>query len=290
MKTHPKAPQQLEQLQMWFGSIISRPIDLQSRINPITPSGRPIDFEAAKYIKPSPTLKPGQRIELYNQQYWWRLSSALHEIFPFLVRLFGYQDFNCLIVNPFLVKYPPDHWSIALAGNRLPQWIEEEYEEDDKKLVLDAARMDLAFNQCVISKREQPISMDNLPTKADPSSLFGHSLRLQAYVHLFELDYDLFAFRTAFLKEDPDFWLDHDFPPLDKTKKRHMVLFRTPGNRIDWKEIPRGEFMLLKRFQNGSTIEDACEWIESQNDEESLQKLHLWFQEWIIFQWLYLYI
>src|SRR4051812_44875922 len=102
-------PTQLKRMQEWFASIITRPVDEESRINPLSPEGVPMEQEACRYITPSATLLPAQRIQIYNQQYWWRLLSIMHELYPLVTRLFGHRDFNQTIAIPYLVKYPPSH-------------------------------------------------------------------------------------------------------------------------------------------------------------------------------------
>src|SRR4051794_31429096 len=95
-----KVPLQLKKELQWFASILARPIDQENQMNPISPSGLSMELEAAQHIAPSPTLRPSQRIQIYNQQYWWRLINVLHESNPMLVRLMGYLDFNRNIAIP----------------------------------------------------------------------------------------------------------------------------------------------------------------------------------------------
>ncbi|MCE5319184.1 MAG: DNA-binding domain-containing protein, partial [Parachlamydia sp.] len=140
-----KVPTPLKETQQWFGSIIARPVDGNSCMDPISPSGQPIQVEASQYIRPSPTLQPAQRIQIYNQQYWWRLLNALQESFPLVTRLFGCHDFNISIGMPYLQKYPPCHWTLNVLGDNLPAWVEEYYSDDDRKLIRDAALIDCAF-------------------------------------------------------------------------------------------------------------------------------------------------
>ena len=280
-----KVPNKLKRTQIWFGSIIGRPIDEDSRMNPISPSGHPMEIEACDYIRPSPTLRPAQRIQIYNQQYWWRLLSSLHESFPVTTRLFGYHDFNRMIAIPYLVKYCPHSWSLNDLGDRLEQWVEEEYEAEDKSLVMDAVNLDWAFNKTFWAAHKEPILMSNLPVEGDPTSLLGEKIYLQPHVQLFEFDYDLFTFRNEFLKQEPEYWIDHDFPKLKKDKKYFMILFRTSVNDLQWLEAMPAEYALLKLFQEGCTIDDACQWMEDQEDafyQEAAQNLPGWFQKWII--------
>ncbi len=287
MKFDQKVPSQLKETQVWFGSIISRAIDGNSCINPISPKGRPIVEEARDYIRPSHSLEPAQRIQIYNQQYWWRLLNALQETFPLVTRLFGYHAFNFTVGIPYLLKYPPNHWTLNVLGDLLPQWIEENYTDEDKRLIYDAALIDCAFCSSFTAAHLKPL--DSSHVNGNLSSLMDLTLYLQPHLYLFQLPYDLFDFRVAFLKESPEHWQEHDFPPLAKEKQYHTVLFRNGKNDISWSEISPAEFAFLQQFKQGNSVSQACDWLEQQEDslvEEASQNLHLWLKEWVIRQWL----
>jgi len=275
----PNIPNQLQDTQEWFASIITVPIDENSRIRNDTPDG-PIEEVAKKYIAPSPTLQPFQRIELYNQQYWWRLLSRLHESVPTTTRLFGHTEFNKVIGIPYLLKYPPNHWSLNTLGNNLDHWIEEEYREKDKVLVHDATKIDIAYNKAFFTP--QYPSLTNEDINGNPSDILQQSLYLQPHTHFFKFRYDLFAFRKEFLAQEPEYWVEHDFPKLKKGEF-HFLLFRDRKNAILWKELEAEEFAVLQLFQEGTSVEEICSWIESQNDtfqEKAAANLAAWFKEW----------
>lgn len=282
-------PPVLKREQQWFGGIIGRPIDEDSKMNPISPSGTPMEEEAAQHILPSPTLRPAQRIQIYNQQYWWRLLNTLHESFPLLTRLFGYYDFNRSVGIPYLAKYPPRHWSLCYLGDRLPRWCAEEYTGKDRKLVMDAALLDWAFTYSFISAKLSSIKADDAKDEATAAALLDRKLYTQPYVYLFEMDYHLLYFREAFMKQDPDYWLNNPFPEIDSSKKFYFVLFRTQRNDIAWKEISEGEYHLLCQFRLGATIDGACEALEERGGaccDEAIEHLQAWFQEWTMRGWL----
>lgn len=277
------APTPLIEIQQWFASIITRPIDIDSKMEPISPSGQSMEDEASLYISPSPTLLPHRRIELYNQQYWWRLLSIMQDSFPLVTRLFGYIDFNQMIAIPYLMKYPPKHWSLILLGENLPRWIEEEYREKDKPLIFNAAKLDWAHNHSFISQ-EGPAMGDNTP------NLLEQRMTLQPHLHLFEHPYDLFEFRIEFLKEKPEYWLDHDFPLLPHNPC-YFVLFRNVINDVQVEPITHGEYQLLYKFINGLSIDELCQWLETCDPSsplyiEASTHLQNWIQRWIGHRWL----
>lgn len=282
-------PPYLKRTQQWFGSIIGGPIDDDSRMNPISPSGKSMEVEAADYIAPSPTLRPAQRIQIYNQQYWWRLLNTLHEAFPILTRLFGYFDFNKMIGIPYLLKYHPSNWSLVTIGDNLTKWIDEEYHAKDKELVYQSARMDWAFCNSFITGQMPHLSLENLPNPEELDEVLNQILYTQPHLHLFKMPFDLFEFRLEFLKHPPEYWVENDFPQMELDKTYFFALYRNSNNDICWKEIVEGEYYLLSLFQNGTTIDQACDWLETQDQvlfESAMKNLRDWFQEWTSRGWL----
>lgn len=284
-----KVPLLLKREQQWFGSMISRPINENSQMDPISPSGRLMEEEAADYIAPSPTLRPAQRIQIYHQQYWWRLLNTLHESFPLVTRLFGYSDFNRQIGIPYLTKYPPRHWSLALLGDRLLKWCDEEYQATDKQLVLEAIKLDWAFLCAFTIGSVASLTLEQLSVQENQTAIFDKPLYLQPFIYFFEFEYDLFTYRTDFLKHDPDYWLDHDFPFLDRSERYYYLLYRNQKNDISWKKVLSEEYLTLHCFQKGESIENLCEWLEGQEQsfyQTAADHLQLWFQEWGQRGWL----
>jgi hypothetical protein len=283
------APSRLMSSQLWFASIITQAIDGQSRLPELTPSGMALAAEAARYIKPSRALQPARRIELYAQQYWWRLLNALHDTYPLATRLFGYHDFNCTIAMPYLLRYPPNHWSLNHLGDHLLAWVQEEYHASDKPLVQDAVLLDAAYLANFLAPQQTPLELPaGVASSQDFSPLLHTKLYLQPSLHFFQFSYDLLSFRTEFLKESPDYWVDHDFPPLNAAKTP-FVLFRNWQGHAVWDEISAAELKLLSRFKGGATITEACAWLEREGGElyaQAESSLHLWVQGWIIKKWL----
>jgi len=289
MKYDAKVPLDLKKTQEWFASIITRPIDENSRMNPLSPKGVLMEEEACDFISPSPTLRPAERIQLYNQQYWWRLVNTLQESFPLVVRLFGFKEFNEKIAVPYLVKYPPNTWSLNNLGNRLPQWVEEDYQEKDKQLIIDAAALDCGYYEAFFAAQWPGVNLSKLPNPGDISGLLDKTLYLQPGMALFELNYDLFNFRYEMVRQDVEYWEDNDFPKIDSEKKFYFILYRNTKNLISWKEISFTAYKILQLFKNGSTVDNVCEWIEKQDDtvcEEASANLQKWFQDWIVWHWL----
>ena len=227
----------VEEIQKRFAKALRQPlIDHHTLL--ITPEAE----KAALDLLPSPTLEPLSRLEIYAQQYWWRLFNTLHEQYPFVTALFGYEGFNTHIASPYLLKYPPTHWNINFLGQTLPQWLQEEYHQDDRPLVMAAADIDASYTLSFFAK-DAP-----LPTSET------EVLHLSPSTFLFSWKWDLIPFRRELLKHPPDHWVENDFPPLNKERTYYTLIRRTPSGNIAADELTHANFLLLEQLQAGTSL------------------------------------
>lgn len=281
-------PYMMQTTQEWFAQTITYPLAENNQIQMFSQDGMLVAEEAARYIVPSPTLKPHERIQIYNQQYWWRLLNALQITFPLVTRLCGYQTFNEQIGIPYLLAYPPSHWAIGLIGENLPMWISDYYQQPDKMLLHQSACLDWSFNASYGVPEVPPLDLAAV-SQRDPEAILNLTYYLQPHIYLFTWDYDLMDFRNAFLLEDINYWTTHPFPKLKKRKGFHIVLFRNKKNGISYRKISKSEYLLLTAFKEGSTLSAACELIEKQDKKtytQTVTHLQKWLQEWACAGWL----
>lgn len=266
----------LSDMQHWFGTLISQPLQPDERLPEISPFGTPIHLEAEKYIAHSPTLTPYQRLQIYHQQYWWRLLKCLHENFPTVLRLFGYEAFQSTFAVPYLATSPPSDWALCKLGATFPEWIKENYVEEDTYLVVKAAEIDWATG-CAFWAGES-LSIASFETE---------KLFLQPYIHLFSLCGDFFSFREEFLKQPAEYYNTNPFPKITYGE-HYFVLYRTPHNVVTWERVSYAAFFMLSLFKEGSTLDNACAEMEKKGGEvleEALAQFPLWFKQWTVLKW-----
>jgi len=279
-----QAPDELVTIQKWFSHLITRKLTRDHKIQPVTEKGVSIVDEAKLHITPSKTLEPHARLEIYNQGYWWRLSDALIGAFPLVARLFGAGDFHHSLVVPYLEACLPDHWDMNLFGRTFVEWLETNYLEKDRLLVLLSAKVDWAMQVSFFAKEEKPLDNNAL------SNIAELSLALQPHVKLLELPYDLFTFRSEFLKHDVNYGIDNDFPPLEKAgPSLFFTLSRNTYSRIEYRQVTEAEFLLWKWAEQGKNItEIANEFEKIGGNVYEDAKVHIgkWLQEGIGKKWL----
>jgi hypothetical protein len=273
-----KAPQDLASIQKWFISIIEKPLTENQELAPLTERGNLVKEESIVVIQPSKTMQPYERMQVYNQQYWWRFYSIMQDQYPFLVRLFGYGDFNRQLVIPYLKSYPSKHWSLKPLGINLVKWLKKNYFESDRKLVINSSQIDLAFHRGFFKKPLKNVGIEN----NYQASLFMCRFKLQPFVELHSFNGDYMSFRDEFLKQDPQYWIDHDFPILKKDRQYHYITYRAPDGHMYWEEISKAQFILLKTFKKGATLDEACLVLEDNQNyfEEAIGNIQHWFKKW----------
>lgn len=272
-----KVPSSVIAIQKWVASIITRPLSEESQMQMIAPSGRLMSEEAAEFILPNRKLSADKRIQIYNQQYWWRLLSILQDNFPALTRIFGYTDFNRSIGVPFLMKYTPHHWALSALGCEMTCWIEEEYDAADKPLIHAMAVLDLAY--------QNSFTALHVPSVEASLQLLTTKLRLQEHVKLFSFPFDALSFRSQLVQESVEFWIDADFPVLPKNKEYFFLLYRSSNNLISYKTLEKAEWVLLHDITKGLSIEEACDHLEKMGGElytTAQLGIEKWIQEWLI--------
>ena len=263
----------------WFGGMIAQPLRPDNLLPQHSPWGNDSLQEASHFIAPSKALNPLERIQIYHQQYWWRLLKCLQQNFPTVTRLFSTESFDQELAVPYLAAHPPSHWALSRLGETFPQWLEMHYHAQDRYLVTHAAQIDWAANHAFWVGSLPPAELTSLSVK--------QNLVLQPHIHLFSLEGDLLSFREVMLENPPEYYNLNPFPSIHYGDQ-HFVLYRTPQNVVTWKQISRAEKVTLSLFSEGNTIQGACSVLEEMKGEvleEALCQIPFWFKQWTVLSW-----
>lgn len=281
-------PRALREVQEWFGALVSQRLTTDNRFPQRTPLGKNSERETERYIIPSPTLKPHERIEIYYQQYWWRLLRILHETFPSVTRLLGYTTFNATIAIPYLVRCPPHHWSIHYTGEKLPHWMQKYYRLHDADFLREVVACDWLMTAASVAPQLPFLDLAAF-TAEEPDKLLTIPLKLQPHLHFLSCRGELPALRAELQTHPVEYWKDHALPSVDRTQLHYYIFYQTPTKQIAWKAVTATETQLLRQFQRGISLEGACGWIERQSPTiraEMTAKLQEWIQQWASRHWI----
>ncbi|MGE3954089.1 MAG: putative DNA-binding domain-containing protein [Parachlamydiales bacterium] len=256
------APSSLVRVQRWFGSIISRPLNDGGGIQATTPRLAPIELEATEFIRPSKTMRSHQRIELYNQQYWWRLIDVMQETYALTCALYGYDMFNFEMAVPYLDSHPPCSWSLNHLGEGFAEGLEGRARA--------AATLDWAYHTGFTAAHHPSIR----EVGGDPTEWMERAIQLQPHLALITLAYPYPQVRKRILAGEE---VEVEERPT------HYAIYRNRQNGMTYKELAEGELHLLLAIKGGKTLHEAADLLE----ESQAESLAYWVQDWILRDWLY---
>jgi hypothetical protein len=259
------------------------------------PDGRLVREIANVLIKPNDRMTSFERLEIYNQQYWFRILGSLSEDFPGLRSLIGERKFEKLAVA-YLNECPSETFTLKYLGSRLEGWLRKhpEYVAGFERVAVDMVRLEWA--------EMDTFDGGELPrfTADDSGKLSGDTVfRLQPHLHLLDLDYPvdqlLFRFRGVDSKSETVSNAVLKFPrrtrirrsSLPRPRKVYLAVHRMEGT-VYFKRLTRDAFALLKALGQGKSLEKAIEvsLLPSRRSVDRLSaQVREWFQNWSSLGW-----
>jgi hypothetical protein len=175
----------LLELQRRMATDVTRPLTADFRMQLQSADGGSVEKIAEGYIKPNDRLSSFDRLEIYNRQYWFRLTAALTEDFSALQAVVGSRKFDALVLA-YLRENPSTSFTLRNLGAGLPEWLAGHPELSSRRhqLALDVARLEWAYVESYDGAAVDPVN------ESDLAHLSGESrLSLQPHVQLLALKY-----------------------------------------------------------------------------------------------------
>src|SRR5262249_35918885 len=136
---------------------------------------------AERLVKPNDRLTAFERLQIYNQQYWWRILGAFAEDFRGLRAVLGERKFDKLAIA-YLETCGSQSWTLRNLGSRLVSFLENhpELTRPRSELALDVTRVEWA-RVLAFDDPEKPVLTAKQIAKTPPERLH---LALQPYISL----------------------------------------------------------------------------------------------------------
>ena len=190
---------ELKELQRRMASAVMTPLTRTDHMQPKGRDGRSMRVEAKQFIKPNDRLTSMERLEIYNQQYWYRILDAFADDFPGLRAIVGARKFEQLSLA-YLTDCPSRSFTLRNLGSRLLPWLRAhpEWIEPRKRLALDMVRLEWAQIESFDAAEEQILGPEDL-LEVTPEIRFG----IQPHIRLLQLAYPVDDLLLA-VKKDAD--------------------------------------------------------------------------------------
>jgi hypothetical protein len=249
---------------------------------------------AEKFIKPNDRLTAFERLQIYNQQYWWRLLGSFGEDFRGLRAVLGEAKFDKLAVA-YLEARGSQSWNLRDLGLKLPAFLAEhpKLTYPHTTLALDVVRVECA-RITAFDDPEKPVLTAQQIARTPPDRL---RLSLQPYLVLLELSYPVDDFlvrvkRTEIAAVSNAVAATHTARRARITVRKSRTPIHLAVHRVNfsayYKRLDPEAYRLLLAIRGGASLEDACATAfagSKELPERSAARIQEWFARWMEFGW-----
>lgn len=290
------APRDLTAWQRTMHAAITRPLARGDRTQRRWFDGGSTARAVAKLVKPSRTLRPVERVEIYNRMYWFRILDSLGQDFPGLRALLGDEKFWRL-AERYLAECPSRSFTLRDLGSRLEKFVTREpaLVAPHLEAALDMVRFEWA-QIVAFDGPSKPRLRKSQFAGADPATL---RLGLQPYLTVLNCRHPVDEFVLA-VKRDGALRTEASNAVVARSEAAgttvelrrgpvlHIAVHRV-DNQLYYKRLEREAAVLLRALRVGRTLADACATAfarSKRSEAEQAETLQRWFSLWMRLGWL----
>ncbi len=293
-----RAPKRYAQTQRMMFAAVTRPLE-DNGMQPQWTDGSDMARYAELFIKPNDRLTSFERLEIYNQQYWWRILESFSEDFRGLCAVIGQDKFDKLAVS-YLETCGSTSWTLRNLGQHLLAFLKThpELTAPHTALALDIASIEWARAWAFDEPGDPPPDTQYLAS-APPHRL---KLGLQPYIVLLPLEYEAEKLFLQFRKRDSSTAESTASNAMDAAprKRKEVRISAKPAkepvylavhrqrNTVYYKRITAEAFALLHTLRAGKTLAAACDAAfvgKAFAPEEAAGLIREWFADWMELGW-----
>lgn len=274
-----------------------RPLRRDEGMQTAWKDGSPTADVAARIIKPNDRLSSFERLQIYNQQYWWRLLGSFGEDFSALRAVVGTRKFDRIAVA-YLETYGSQTWTMRDLGKHLETFLRAHpgLTAPHTSLALDVTRVDWAR---VVAFDEPGEPLLNPKKNATVSADRLH-IGLQPYLTLLELSHPVDDLLRKFKESQIETGAFSNAVSASVKRRRSRIVAR-PSRRpvhlavhrhelaVYYKRLEPEAYRLLRALRDGATLADACDTAFAGSKDlpaASAEKIQRWFATWMQLGWL----
>ena len=224
-------------------------------------------------ILPSATLKPAQRVAIYQNMYLLRMEEALGSDYPGLKHFLGDEGFFAL-VRDFVQVHPSRAFTLNRLGDRLPDFVAVAPDVRRRDFCADLARLERALTQCFDAPETKALTAAEIESVA-PEAWEGARLTPIAAFRLLGLRYPASAYLDSL--DDPQ----HRHPPARRSDT-YVAVYRREYS-VYRHDLPRAAHDLLADLIAGRTLGQAVAAALKRGGRKRphTDDLFRWFRQWV---------
>jgi hypothetical protein len=283
--------EKLRSFQRLMAAAVVRPLDADDNLKAKWIDGRSMAKVAAEFIKPNDRLSSFERLQLYNQMYWYRIYEAMRDDCPGLQAAIGEKAFSKLS-KAYLTQRPSQSFTLRDLCSRLVTFLGDNPSLTAPRtaLAIEIARFEWA--QTVAFDGEAPPTIPGeVLAKTPPHKL---KLGLQPYITLLSLRHPVDTYvmsvkRREVMRSEASNTPDSKVaatkrirrPALPKAAATFVAVHRH-NNRLFYKRLDPAAFRILEALASGVVLSRA---IEAGGPAVKPAQVRAWFTSWMALGW-----
>ena len=290
-------PVRLADVQRLMAEAVMRPLRRDEGMQTAWKDGSPAAEVAARIIKPNDRLTSFERLQIYNQQYWWRLLGAFGEDFWALRAVVGARKFDRLAVA-YLESCGSQTWTMRDLGRHLETFLRAHpgLTAPHTPLALDVVRVEWA-RVIAFDEPGNPVLQPEKLAARPPDRL---RIGLQPYLTLLVLAHPVDELLRKYKERRIETGAFSNAVAASVTRRRARIAAR-PSRRpihlavhrhelaVYYKRLDPAAYRLLIALRDGTTLADACASAFAGSKDlpaANAEKIQLWFATWMQLGWL----
>lgn len=261
----------LETVERWLQAVIVHPGTLSEALSSDEAAGEIGPGDLAGLVKPSRSLTPEERVDIYHEMYLLRMEEALASDYPALKHFLGGEGFWEL-VGAYVRRHPSRSYTLNRLGDHLPEFLAEEYERPDAGFLADLARAERAVSQAFDEEESAVLGAEAL--QSVPAETWSDArLKPVAAFRLLELAHPVLDHLEAY---------KHDRAPQRPRRKAAWLAVWRRDFTVYRMDLSRAEFDLLASLAGGVPLGEAVAVAASAlKSSRGQRRIFKWFRSWV---------
>jgi hypothetical protein len=263
----------LDRLQRWMQAAVVHPGDIESALGSPTVRKEIARADVDAVILPSATLKPAERVAIYQNMYLLRMEEALGSDYPGLKHFLGDDGFFSL-VRDYVQVHPSRAFTLARLGDRLPDFVAVAPDVKRRDFCADLARLERAMSQAFDAPETKALTSEDIEDVA-PEKWEDARLTPIAAFRLLALRYPASAYMDSL--DDPQ----HRHPAARRSDT-YVAVYRREYS-VYRHDLPRAGHDLLADLVGGRSLGEAVHQALKRGGRRRPQAddLFRWFRQWV---------
>ena len=258
-------------IQRWMQAVIAHPGGVEEALAAPEAASELAAERLGELIRPSHSLTPAERVEIYHGMYLMRMVEALETDYPTMRHFLGGEAFEAL-VQDYVGLFPSRSYTLNRLGDHLPRFFLEEPEREHAAFLHDLARTELAITEA-FDAEETPILGPDGAQAVPPGAWPGARLTPTAALRLLELRHAVVPHLEAAKRGRP--------APAPRRRATWLAVYRRDYSVLRL-ELGRTEFTLLRSLTEGVALGEAIAAAARQlRSAQREQTIFAWFRGWI---------